>query len=282
MSRSCNRTMPLGKSNVSIRLRVRFALFPKRRFLKRDCELTVGLRRKMPFSACSCKEKPHYATFAKRTVRSGERDRQQTQGRSPSRQAAARWRADARLVFDPVHQHLHGNRGRGVAGRSCRASPRGHQGAHLGTEIQVLIDGRSAIGLPVSTASKGYVTPPGTFQPTRMHRIRGCNGRGTPASEATPRPHSVFFIAANAVHGTVAIRRLGPVPHGCIGAVPTRWSRRPAQSAGAGRAPPRIAAAAALDDESASVIWVTDTVLPQSGPADFLDGGSIQARKTHR
>jgi len=65
---------------------------------------------------------------------------------------------------------------------------------------------------PVSTARRGYVTPTGTYGPTRMHKMwysRKYNN--------SPMPHSIFFRGGYAIHGTGDLKRLGsPASHGCV------------------------------------------------------------------
>ena len=39
------------------------------------------------------------------------------------------------------------------------------------TTGQVLVDGRETFNWKVSTAGKGYVTPTGSFKPTRLHEM---------------------------------------------------------------------------------------------------------------
>ena len=65
---------------------------------------------------------------------------------------------------------------------------------------------------PVSTARSGYVTPRGTYAPyslQRMHYSRKYH--------MSPMPHSIFFHAGWAIHGTNEARALGrPASHGCV------------------------------------------------------------------
>ena len=78
--------------------------------------------------------------------------------------------------------------------------------------MQVTIAGRRTYDWPVSTARKGYVTPTGSFKPTRMHRMWYSK-----KYDNAPMPHSVFFHGGCAVHATDAVKRLGrPASHGCI------------------------------------------------------------------
>lgn len=72
--------------------------------------------------------------------------------------------------------------------------------------------GRVLYTWPVSTARKGYVTPHGSFRPTRMHKM----WRSRKYDNA-PMPYSVFYNGGYAVHGTNHVRSLGrPASHGCV------------------------------------------------------------------
>ncbi|MGO4834049.1 L,D-transpeptidase, partial [Rhizobiaceae sp. 2RAB30] len=65
---------------------------------------------------------------------------------------------------------------------------------------------------PVSTARKGYVTPRGSWRPTRLHKM----WRSRKYDNA-PMPYSVFYHGGYAIHGTSAVSRLGsPASHGCV------------------------------------------------------------------
>ncbi len=78
--------------------------------------------------------------------------------------------------------------------------------------MDVMIDGHTAFQWKVSTARKGYVTPTGSFKPTRMHEMWYSR-----KYDNAPMPHSVFFHGGYAVHATNVIKRLGrPASHGCI------------------------------------------------------------------
>ncbi|WP_310621794.1 L,D-transpeptidase [Flexibacterium corallicola] len=64
----------------------------------------------------------------------------------------------------------------------------------------------------VSTASKGYRTPTGTFSPFRMHEVYFSEQYNN-----APMPYSVFFYKGYAIHGTTAVKSLGrPASHGCV------------------------------------------------------------------
>jgi lipoprotein-anchoring transpeptidase ErfK/SrfK len=82
--------------------------------------------------------------------------------------------------------------------------------------MQVFVDGRLAYVWPVSTARRGYRTPPGTYRVQRMERMwysRKYN--------MSPMPYSLFFRGGYAIHGTGHIRQLGrPASHGCVRLAP--------------------------------------------------------------
>ena len=64
----------------------------------------------------------------------------------------------------------------------------------------------------ISTARRGYVTPIGSYKPTRMHKMWHSR-----KYNMSPMPHSIFFKGGYAVHGTNEIKHLGrPASHGCI------------------------------------------------------------------
>ncbi|MEO9337919.1 L,D-transpeptidase [Mesorhizobium sp. SB112] len=64
----------------------------------------------------------------------------------------------------------------------------------------------------VSTARKGFVTPRGSWRPTRMHKMWYSR-----KYDMSPMPYAVFYHGGYAVHGTSAVRRLGsPASHGCV------------------------------------------------------------------
>lgn len=72
--------------------------------------------------------------------------------------------------------------------------------------------GRVIYSWPVSTARKGYVTPRGSWRPTRLHKMWYSR-----KYEMSPMPYSVFYHGGYAVHGTGAVKRLGtPASHGCV------------------------------------------------------------------
>jgi hypothetical protein len=71
----------------------------------------------------------------------------------------------------------------------------------------VTVDGRPAFEWKVSTAGKGYVTPTGSWKPTRMHKMWYSK-----KYDNALMPHSVFFTGGYAIHATsessVLVRRL--------------------------------------------------------------------------
>jgi lipoprotein-anchoring transpeptidase ErfK/SrfK len=78
--------------------------------------------------------------------------------------------------------------------------------------MSVVVDGEPRYNWRVSTARRGYVTPPGTYHPEMMAR-RWFSKR----YYNSPMPHSIFFYRGFAIHGTYEISRLGgPASHGCV------------------------------------------------------------------
>ena len=78
--------------------------------------------------------------------------------------------------------------------------------------MEILVDGRPTFAWKVSTAGRGYVTPTGSFKPTRMHEMWYSR-----KYDNAPMPHSVFFHGGYAVHATPHVKKLGqPASHGCI------------------------------------------------------------------
>ncbi|MGE3305179.1 MAG: L,D-transpeptidase [Rhizobiaceae bacterium] len=85
--------------------------------------------------------------------------------------------------------------------------------------MEVRVDGRPTFEWKVSTAGKGYVTPTGSFKPTRLHMWY------SKQYDNAPMPHSVFFHNGYAVHATNAVKRLGtPASHGCVRLAPDNAS----------------------------------------------------------
>jgi len=64
----------------------------------------------------------------------------------------------------------------------------------------------------VSTARRGYITPRGSYRPTRMYKEYYSK-----KYDNSPMPHSIFFRGGYAIHGTNYVRSLGrPASHGCV------------------------------------------------------------------
>jgi lipoprotein-anchoring transpeptidase ErfK/SrfK len=88
--------------------------------------------------------------------------------------------------------------------------------------MTVTVDGQAHYSWPVSTGTKGYATPTGTFRPFRLEKEHYSR-----EWDDAPMPHSIFFTAAgHAIHGTTAIRRLGsPASHGCVRLAPSHAAK---------------------------------------------------------
>ena len=77
--------------------------------------------------------------------------------------------------------------------------------------------GRVIYRWKVSTARNGYVTPRGTWRPTRMHKMWYSR-----KYDNSPMPYSVFYHGGYAIHGTNAVKNLGrPASHGCVRLAPS-------------------------------------------------------------
>ncbi len=69
--------------------------------------------------------------------------------------------------------------------------------------MAVIVDGAPRYNWRVSTARRGYITPPGTYHPEMLARRW--------------LPHSIFFYGGFAIHGSYEISHLGrPASHGCV------------------------------------------------------------------
>jgi len=78
--------------------------------------------------------------------------------------------------------------------------------------MQVFVDGMLAYVWRVSTARRGYQTPPGNYWVQRMERMWHSR-----KYDMSPMPYSLFFHGGYAIHGTYSIRQLGrPASHGCV------------------------------------------------------------------
>jgi hypothetical protein len=68
----------------------------------------------------------------------------------------------------------------------------------------------------ISTGRVGYRTPNGTYRPQRLEKFWRSRKYGM-----APMPHSIFFHAGYAIHGTNEVSRLGrTASHGCIRLAP--------------------------------------------------------------
>lgn len=64
----------------------------------------------------------------------------------------------------------------------------------------------------VSTARRGYYTPRGVFQPTRLAKMHYSK-----KYDNAPMPNSIFFLGGYAIHATYDVKNLGrPASHGCV------------------------------------------------------------------
>jgi lipoprotein-anchoring transpeptidase ErfK/SrfK len=78
--------------------------------------------------------------------------------------------------------------------------------------MAVSVDGDPRYNWRISTARRGYITPPGSYHPQMMAQ-RWFSKR----YYNSPMPHSIFFYRGYAIHGTYEISRLGgPASHGCV------------------------------------------------------------------
>ena len=78
--------------------------------------------------------------------------------------------------------------------------------------MEVSVDGMPRYHWRVSTARRGYITPPGTYHPQMMARSWFSR-----LYYNSPMPHSIFFYGGFAIHGSYEISHLGrPASHGCV------------------------------------------------------------------
>jgi hypothetical protein len=78
--------------------------------------------------------------------------------------------------------------------------------------MQVRVDGITKYRWDVSTGRIGYDTPPGRYQPTRMHKKYFSR-----KYDNAPMPFAIFFYEGYAIHGTTDIKHLGSIAsHGCV------------------------------------------------------------------
>ena len=71
--------------------------------------------------------------------------------------------------------------------------------------MDVIVDGEPRYNWRVSTARRGYITPPGTYHPQRL-AVRWYSKK----YDNAPMPHSIFFYGGYAIHGTYENSRAGP------------------------------------------------------------------------
>lgn len=78
--------------------------------------------------------------------------------------------------------------------------------------MDVIVDGAPRYHWRISTARRGYITPPGSYHPQMMARSWFSR-----LYYNSPMPYSIFFHGGYAIHGTYEIARLGgPASHGCV------------------------------------------------------------------
>jgi len=78
--------------------------------------------------------------------------------------------------------------------------------------MRVFVNGKQAYSWRVSTARGGYITPTGSWQPKRIHKMWHSR-----KYQMAPMPYSVFYHGGYAVHGTYDLKRLGRrASHGCV------------------------------------------------------------------
>src|SRR5215469_9456923 len=78
--------------------------------------------------------------------------------------------------------------------------------------MAVTVDGVPRYDWRVSTARRGYITPPGTYHPEMLARHWFSRKYYN-----SPMPHSICFYGGFAIHGSYEISHLGrPASHGCV------------------------------------------------------------------
>lgn len=78
--------------------------------------------------------------------------------------------------------------------------------------MNVYVDDTLLHSWPVSTARRGYKTPPGSYAPYLLDRNHHSH-----LYNNAPMPYSVFFRGNYAVHGTTDHKHLGQrASHGCV------------------------------------------------------------------
>jgi len=80
-------------------------------------------------------------------------------------------------------------------------------------EMTVFVDGVELHTWPVSTGTRGYSTPSGTFTTSSMNEMWYSK-----QWDNAPMPHAIFFTKkGHAIHGTLEEKRLGnAASHGCV------------------------------------------------------------------
>ena len=87
--------------------------------------------------------------------------------------------------------------------------------------MQVRTASGETLSWPVSTARKGFVTPPGSYTPYSLQKMHYSR-----KYDMAPMPHSIFFHEGYAIHGTGAVAQLGhPASHGCIRLAPAHAAK---------------------------------------------------------
>jgi lipoprotein-anchoring transpeptidase ErfK/SrfK len=84
-------------------------------------------------------------------------------------------------------------------------------------EMTVFVDGVELYTWPVSTGTRGYSTPSGTYTASSMNEIWYSK-----QWDNAPMPHAIFFTKkGHAIHGTLETKRLGTAAsHGCVRLAP--------------------------------------------------------------
>jgi lipoprotein-anchoring transpeptidase ErfK/SrfK len=80
-------------------------------------------------------------------------------------------------------------------------------------EMTVFVDGVQQYSWPVSTGTRGYSTPSGTYTASSMNEIWYSK-----QWDNAPMPHAIFFTKqGHAIHGTLDEKNLGnAASHGCV------------------------------------------------------------------
>ena len=87
--------------------------------------------------------------------------------------------------------------------------------------MQVRTASGEVLSWSVSTARKGFVTPPGSYTPYSLQKMHYSR-----KYDMAPMPHSIFFHEGYAIHGTGSVGQLGrPASHGCIRLAPANAAK---------------------------------------------------------